>query len=213
MADGVGFYNILQGFAEDYGTSPVLSSRSSRRSSRRMSAEALALAPAGVDRDILQALYDRHVGVHYSDPLTDLMNGPIKQKLGVIPASVSWGGQSDAVFSALSGDFMRPVVDVVDALLAGGAINVTVYEGQVDLICCATGAQAWMSTLQWPGMKSFNALTKVPQYAYNGAQIGAFSKQYGPLSYWTVLQAGHMVPADQGGMALAMLQTILAAQS
>ena len=93
------------------------------------------------------------------------MNGPIKQKLGVrmepqpccigpsysnnaqlprlplllqIPKDVTWGGQSGAVFEFLSGDFMKPVWDGVDTLLKDG-FPVTVYTGQLDLICCTTG--------------------------------------------------------------------------
>lgn len=38
------------------------------------------------------------------------MNGPIKQKLKVIPANVTWGGQSKKVFEALSADFMTSAI-------------------------------------------------------------------------------------------------------
>lgn len=38
----------------------------------------------------------------------------------------------------MAGDFMRPVVDIVDKLLMGG-INVTVYNGQLDLIVDTMG--------------------------------------------------------------------------
>lgn len=92
----------------------------------------------------------------------------------VIPDSVSWGGQSGGVFSAMSVDFMKPVVAKVDQLLQvclrlrgegrggrggqggeaqargrlrgttwplqDGRINVTVAEGQLDLICLTAGA-------------------------------------------------------------------------
>ena len=34
--------------------------------------------------------------------VTELMNGPIKQQLGIIPDGVKWGGQSGAVFEAKS---------------------------------------------------------------------------------------------------------------
>jgi len=63
---------------------------------------------------------------------SDLMNGPIKSQLG-IPANVTWGGQSSNVFTALYEDFMHPVYDVVDSLLASN-LSVTVYNGQLDLI-------------------------------------------------------------------------------
>lgn len=38
----------------------------------------------------------------------------------------------------MAGDFMRPVVDVVDQLLTAG-VNVTVYNGQLDLIVDTMG--------------------------------------------------------------------------
>lgn len=33
----------------------------------------------------------------HSDPLSELMNGPIRKKLGIIPENVTWGGQSNLV--------------------------------------------------------------------------------------------------------------------
>ncbi len=213
VTNGVDFYNILQSDGTANSDSIYGRMRMTPLARRTMSPEALALAPEGVDHATLQSLYRRHVASHYGDPLDDLMNGPIRKKLGIIPANVTWGGQSDAVFSALSGDFMRPLVSEVDALLQGGKINVTIYEGSVDLICCATGAETWMKQLTWSGMPSFYKTTKVPQYPNATASTGGFLKEYQQLHYWTVLVAGHMVPADQGPMALAMLQYILAQQS
>lgn len=53
-------------------------------------------------------------------------------------SSVS-SGQAEAVFESMAGDFMKPVVDIVDQLLAAG-VNVTVYNGQLDLIVDTMGA-------------------------------------------------------------------------
>lgn len=47
-------------------------------------------------------------------------------------------GQAEEVFTNMAGDFMRPVVDVVDQLLSAG-VNVTVYNGQLDLIVDTMG--------------------------------------------------------------------------
>jgi len=47
-------------------------------------------------------------------------------------------GQADAVFVSMAGDFMKPVVDIVDLLLAAG-VNVTIYNGQLDLIVDTMG--------------------------------------------------------------------------
>lgn len=45
------------------------------------------------------------------------------QLKAVVPHSVQWGSQADAVFAALAGDFMVDVVHVVDELLAAGERN------------------------------------------------------------------------------------------
>ena len=47
-------------------------------------------------------------------------------------------GQAEEVFSSMSADFMRPVVELVDQLLAA-AVNVSVYNGQLDLIVDTMG--------------------------------------------------------------------------
>ncbi|RXN01055.1 E3 ubiquitin/ISG15 ligase TRIM25 [Acipenser ruthenus] len=81
----------------------------------------------------LASLYQRHVKPLHRQTLDQLMNGEIRKKLKIIPDSVTWGGQSAEVFSSMSGDFMKPVIDIVDQLLAA-KVNVTVYNGQLDLI-------------------------------------------------------------------------------
>ena len=59
----------------------------------------------------LAAGYAVHVDAYATDPLTELMEGEVKTFLG-IPDTVTWGGQSNDVFSAQSGDFMKPVIDI-----------------------------------------------------------------------------------------------------
>lgn len=40
-----------------------------------------------------ERLYHRHVSYMQADDLASLMNGPIRQKLGIIPKNVTWGGK------------------------------------------------------------------------------------------------------------------------
>jgi serine carboxypeptidase 1 len=171
------------------------------------------LAPAGVRADALASLYARHVKALGGPSLAELMNGPVRSMLGdTIPPSVTWGGQSGAVFSALSVDFMQPVYATVDSLLADGRLKVVVYNGQLDLICCTVGTSAWMSKLRWAGMGAFNQSPKTPFYpAANSQATSGFMKQHptGNLTMFYILDAGHMVPADNPYGALAMLHTIL----
>ena len=199
------FYNILQ---VDCGGDGGADARRLARAAPRnqLSASALALAPEGIDRQMLQQLYARHVGERGSDPSDDFQNNVVRFILNngtkgkIIPDSVIFGAQSGDVFSTLSGDFMRPVLDDVDALLAGAQINVTVYEGQIDLICGSMGAEKWMSRLGWPGMAGFYASRKQHYAPFEGGPTGAFRRSFinngpggdgGSLSLWYIMMAGH----------------------
>jgi serine carboxypeptidase 1 len=63
-----------------------------------------------------------------------------------------------------------------------------------------------MGNLTWSGMPSFNAAAKTavadPDPASPTGTVGAFVRKYEQLTLWWILDAGHMVPADQGYMAL-----------
>ncbi|KAF6719830.1 Retinoid-inducible serine carboxypeptidase [Oryzias melastigma] len=181
--NGVNFYNILTQESEDK-----------------------LKFSAAKDFISLQAL--RHISPLQRLSLSELMNGPIRKKLGIIPQNVTWGGQAEDVFSNMAGDFMKSVVDVVDQLLSAG-VNVTVYNGQLDLIVDTLGQEQWVKRLTWEGLPSFSKLrwTPLDDPASQGA-TGAFYKTYKNFSFYWILKAGHMIPSDQGAMALKMLKMI-----
>lgn len=220
--DDISFYNILQhNVADDDDASTSASPKPLFKrmlveadvpAHLKLNAEALALLPPKADHHALNTLYRRHVGYALGEDLNNLMNGPIRQKLGsVIPQNVTWGGQSGAVFSAQSGDFMTPVVDIVDDLLKDGRLAITVYNGQLDLICCTSGTEAWMNTLTWDGLQSFLTSPKTALYTTAGGQnTAAFVKEYENLSMYYIMAAGHMIPQDQPDAALLMIQSIIA---
>ncbi|XP_040362344.1 serine carboxypeptidase-like 51 isoform X2 [Rosa chinensis] len=122
--------------------------------------------------------------------LDTLMNGVIKRKLKIIPNNVTWGMQSDNVFEAMIGDFMRPRIDEVDQLLAKG-VNVTVYNGQVDLICATKGTEAWVEKLKWDGLQQFLNKSRTPLYCGNDRFTGGFTRAYKNLHFYWILGAGH----------------------
>lgn len=73
-----------------------------------------------------------------------------------------------------------------------------------------------MSNLTWSGASAFNAAAKVPLADPNPANAGATgafvkSSPGGQLTMYYVLNAGHMIPADQPYMALKMFTDILSA--
>lgn len=204
--DDVDFYNILKhGSAGDIQARPL-------------SPAAASAAPPGVAPGTLAKLFARHVGYSLSDPLDALMNGPIRAKLNsgpagkVIPDFVTWGNQSGAVFSALSLDFMKPVTASLDELLMGGRLNITIEEGQLDLICSFVGADAWLQKLTWAGMPAFFASPRAPRYPSpadkTAGNTGAFIKRSGVLSKYDVLSAGHMIPLDAPAQALCMVREL-----
>jgi len=149
----------------------------------------------------------RHLQVTQTADLSQVMNGPIRQKLKIIPDSISWSESSSLVFNALSEDFMKDTIKEVDGLLAAG-VNVTIYSGQLDLICCTTGTEAWVQKLKWSGLPGFLAAKRSPLYCDNTQETGAFVKRHKNLSFYWIMNAGHMVPFDNPCMALKMLKLI-----
>lgn len=140
------------------------------------------------------------------DNLPSLMNGPIKRKLN-IPAGVSWGGQANKVFEKQEGDFMKPNVDTVDELLELG-IEVVVYTGNLDLICCSPGTLEWMRMLKWNGAAQWRAAKRNVLSADGTVQ--GFTKHYKNLKFYQFLTAGHMVPADLPDAGFLMLKQVIA---
>ncbi|XP_066353826.1 serine carboxypeptidase-like 51 [Miscanthus floridulus] len=138
-----------------------------------------------------------------------LMNTVIKKKLGIIPKDLNWGDQSDDVFVALEGDFMKPRIQEVDQLLKLG-VNVTIYNGQLDLICATKGTMDWVQKLKWDGLNNFLSAPRTPIYCDKKGQSGtqAFVKSYKNLNFYWILEAGHMVPIDNPCPALKMLADI-----
>ncbi|KAL6537966.1 hypothetical protein OROHE_012253 [Orobanche hederae] len=108
--------------------------------------------------------------------LDTLMNGLIKKKLKIIPNNVEWRMQSDPVFTAMEGDFMKPRIKEVDELLVKG-VDVTVYTGQ----------------LKWEGLKTLLAIDRTPIYCGKEKITKDFIKSYRNLHFYWILGAGHFV--------------------
>jgi len=148
----------------------------------------------------------RYLRTVNDDSLNELMNGPMKKKLN-IPSNVFWGGQSDNVFKALYVDFMQDVTSTVDFLLSSG-INVVIYTGNLDLICCTIGTLDWMTNLKWSGMSIWNNTQRKSIFDNNEVLL-AFEKSYKNLRFFTILAAGHMVPTDSPIAAEIMLRSVI----
>lgn len=186
LTDGVNVYNVLQ----HHSPSPVSSSFTRSQ--------------------LMDALYKRHVGIYHAQSLTNFMNTVIRKKLGIIPDNVIWGGQSRLVFKYQGTEFMKPVTKEVSQLLEGNVL-VVVYQGQLDMICCTSGAELWLKKLTWPGMSMYFNASRKPLYLTGdkSKNTAAFLKEYKNLKMYYIMKAGHMVPADQGEMALQMVTQVI----
>ncbi|EEC70535.1 hypothetical protein OsI_01665 [Oryza sativa Indica Group] len=141
-----------------------------------------------------------------------IMNGVIKEKLKIIPNNLVWQLATIAVFNALENEFMKPAINEVDELLSLG-VNVTVYNGQrythtieqCELLICAMGL------VGWNGLNDFFRVLREPMhyFCYPGHDSTAFRRIYKNLQYYWILEAGHVVPADQPCVALNMIGNIL----
>ncbi|KAL1191043.1 Serine carboxypeptidase-like 51 [Cardamine amara subsp. amara] len=139
--------------------------------------------------------------------LDTLMNGVIKKKLKIIPKDLRWGNNSGDVFTAMEGDFMRPTIEGVDELLAKG-IDVTIYNGQLDVICSTSGTEAWVRKLKWEGIEEYKKIEREPLYCENDKATRGFTKSYKNLHFYWILGAGHFVPVDEPCVALKMVGEI-----
>jgi len=142
------------------------------------------------------------------DQLTEIMEGEVRDKLKVIPPDVTWGGQSGQVFNFMGGDFMKTAVREVDILLAEG-YTVAVYSGQLDIIVDVICIDNWIKKLKWSGLYSFLDAPRISYIFDSSAPApSGYSKTFKNFSLWNVLNAGHMVPYDNGEMAFKMFETI-----
>ncbi|XP_062211460.1 serine carboxypeptidase-like 51 [Phragmites australis] len=165
--------------------------------------------PAGSPSAVQATKYSTYLGSQDSGSNTiyGIMNGVIKRKLKIIPKDLQWEELSDAVYYALVNDFMKPRIDEIDELLSYG-VNVTVYNGQLDVICSTPGAEAWVQKLKWGGLTSFLSLPRQPLYCGTSKGTKAFVRSYKNLHFYWILGAGHYVPADQPCIALSMIGSI-----
>ncbi|KAL6878231.1 hypothetical protein ACP4OV_012401 [Aristida adscensionis] len=161
-------------------------------------------------RNVQAMKYSNYLGSQdsNSNTLAGIMNGPIKEKLKIIPKDLKWKGVSRAVYKALISEIMKPRIDEIDELLSYG-VNVTVYNGQLDIICSTVGAEAWVQKLKWDGLKSFLRLARQPLFCGTSKGTKAFVRSYKNLQFYWVLGAGHFVPVDQPCIALSMISTII----
>lgn len=172
---GVDFYNVL--FDTPYRNSDVSD----------VEAKRFELNPRAAAFDILVKrkrlnTVDENEDEESDNKLTRLMRGSVHSALD-LPDSVVWGSQAGAVFDTLAGDFMKPVVKIVEELLNSTSVKVVVYSGQLDLICATPGTVEWVNNMKWQGSDGYKNARR-DGIGVNNVLEGYSRKQGNFSMYW-----------------------------
>lgn len=141
-----------------------------------------------------------------------------RQALGVSDEVKEWVSCNTAVDVMFVNDWMRDFQEDLIPMLESG-IRVLIYAGDVDFICNWIGNKAWTMELNWTGKEQFTSAgdhewkytDSVSKASATGgmARTGLAKNGEGSLTFLQVFAAGHMVPMDQPGAALALLNSFL----
>lgn len=118
----------------------------------------------------------------------------------------NYTGCNDNVFGGflLSGDEAKPFQQFIAELL-NRDIPVLIYAGDKDYICNWLGNHAWTNKLEWNDHTAYErAPLKGWRHSETFEEIGQV-KNYGPLTFVRVYDAGHMVPYDQPEASIDMV--------
>jgi len=135
-----------------------------------------------------------------SDVQDFLDQDSVRSALGV--GKINWESCNMRVNTNFQADFMKGYQDDATFLLENG-VRVLIYAGDADLVCNWLSNQAWTLALEWSHKDAFNA-AKVTPWMHDRAEAGSLRSANG-LSFLRVYEAGHMVPMDQPGAALEMI--------
>ncbi|XP_011299264.1 retinoid-inducible serine carboxypeptidase-like [Fopius arisanus] len=141
-----------------------------------------------------------HPRVDRDEILNRLMNNEVREALGL---NNSWGQQSSQVFQTLAGDFMKPVINIVQQLRNETNLEVFVFSGQLDLIVATLGTVEWVERML-ENTEGWRTALRKPLVI--GKVIEGYLKEYKNFKMYWINRAGHMVPRDNPSATAAMLK-------
>ena len=86
-------------------------------------------------------------------------------------------------------------------------MRVLLYNGQNDIIVNTAGVLNYLNNLDWHGLRQWSKTPK-QQWIVNTKNVGWY-KASANLVFVLVKNAGHLLPADQPSVAVAMLNRFL----
>ncbi|XP_005186530.1 retinoid-inducible serine carboxypeptidase [Musca domestica] len=125
--------------------------------------------------------------------LEDFMRGRVSQALG-IPQHVHWGLHENDIFENIKGEILKPATHIVEELLNKTNVKVSVFTGQLDVICATPGTINWIEKLRWLHRDEYVRAPRLP-IRIDG-NIEGYEKSGGNFTLFWVNRAGHVVPVD-----------------
>jgi len=129
--------------------------------------------------------------------------------LHVNPEIKQWTACNSSVYTAIATDdwFDQEAFVVPVALDAG--IRIQIYAGRNDWICNHVGNALWLSQIPWNSIGEYNAAPHKIWSSADGKTVKGYQQAYGPLSFVSITDAGHMSPADQPANVAEMFAAFL----
>ena len=128
--------------------------------------------------------------------------------MNVAPFFTKWVSCNSSVYSAIATpDWFNQEEYTIPVLL--DEIRVQIYAGANDWICNHQGNYLWVSQMDWNGKGEWNSAPRKVWSSADGKTVKGYQQSYGPLSFVTVTNAGHMVPHDQPQNSWEMLMAFL----
>jgi len=142
---------------------------------------------------------------NFSNINTFLNSAPVQEALGLdIPWQACVDGQ---VYAHLEADFERSYAFDLPTVLDAN-VPVTIYNGNLDIICNFYGETEVVNNLEWSGQDGFLAALN-NTWNLAGEAVGNY-RSFDNFTFVVVYNAGHMVPHDQPAAALDLMERVLA---
>jgi cathepsin A (carboxypeptidase C) len=140
------------------------------------------------------------------DHITTYLNK--KEVKAALGAKKGWGSCNMAVNLAfqLAGDWMVNYHTKLPEMLHDG-LEVLFYAGDCDYICNWIGNKKWTQVLEWDGKADFNAAAD-KDWQVAGKTVARLRSAKN-FHFMQVFEAGHMVPMDQPGASLEMVNAFV----
>ncbi|KAF4677538.1 hypothetical protein FOL47_000926 [Perkinsus chesapeaki] len=156
-------------------------------------------------------IYDVRVTGTYSfldERLQHFLNLPEVKETFHVPADRHFG-TDDAVHKHLLEDIMKPMMHCLPPLL-NAKVPVMLYQGDKDARDGLLATNAWIPEMVWDGMAGFLAskrnIWRGPDPTSPEEAVYGYECHFGPLSHYSVRNAGHMVPMNQPDAAMDLIK-------